>query len=79
MPKDLSVLSKGELITIIYQQAREIEVLKEQIIDVPPVAAEITGHMVFKRYCFSCRKRFYPGIDLSSQVLGKDRNCLQYL
>lgn len=33
MPSDLSALSKGELITIIYQQAREIEILKEQIIE----------------------------------------------
>ncbi len=153
MPSDLSALSKGELITIIYQQAGEIEILKEQIIefqeklkqkdrgdgsskqipsfvkanikkkgrkgqrllrehgfsrkldtptkrifhsfefcpnchgtlgkpsvsyrrqiiDIPPVSVEITEHVIFKRYCFSCRKRFYPSVDLSSQVLGKGR------
>jgi len=153
MPGDLSTLSKGELITIIYQQAREIEILKEQIIelqeklkqraggddssktipifvkanvkkkkrkkerlqrehgfsrkldiptkkifhgfeccpnchgtlgkpsvaysrqiiDIPPVSAEITEHVVFKRYCFSCKRRFYPQVNLSSQVLGKGR------
>jgi len=153
MPSDLSALSKGELITLIYQQAREIEVLKEQIIelqeklnqkgssndstktipafvksnvkkkkrkgerkqreygfsrkldiptkrvfhthqncpscegvlgkpsvaysrqiiDIPSVEAEITEHVVFKRYCFSCKRRFYPKVDLSSQVLGKGR------
>lgn len=153
MPSDLAALSKGELITIIYQQAREIEILKEkiielqeklgqkgeggnspksipswvkanvkkkrggrrkqrdhgfsrrldtptqtifhsynlcpgcesdhlgkpsvayrrQIIDIPPVPVEITEHVVFKRYCFSCKRRFYPQVDLSQQVLGKGR------
>lgn len=33
MPKDLSTLSKGELITIIYEQQRQIELLKETIIE----------------------------------------------
>jgi len=33
MPSDLSALSKGELITIIFKQAREIEILKEEIIE----------------------------------------------
>lgn len=152
MPSDLSALSKGELITIIFNQAREIEILKEkiielqeklgqkseggnlsksipswikanikkkrsgkrkqrehgfsrkldtptktffygfedcpkchgalgkpsvayrrQIIDIPPVDVEITEHVVFKRYCFSCKRRFYPQVDLSQQVLGKGR------
>lgn len=152
MPSDLSVLSKGELITLIHQLLREIDTLKEtiielqeklkqkgqgdetfkqipsfvkanlkkkrkterkqrehgfsrkldtptktffhgfeycpechgalgkpsvayrrQIIDIPPVPVEITEHVVFKRYCFSCKKRFYPQVDLSQQVLGKGR------
>lgn len=153
MPSDLSALPKGELIEIIFKQAREIEILKEQItelqeklkqkgpgddnskqlpsfvkanlkkkkrkllrkqreqgfsrkldiptkkvfhgfeccpdcsetlgkpsvayrrqiIDIPPVSVEITEHVVFKRYCSHCRKRFYPKIDLSSRVLGKGR------
>lgn len=152
MPSDLSALSKGELITIILSQAREIEILKEkiielqeklgqkdeggglskvtpswvkanvqkkrsgkrkpreqgfsrkldiptrrvfhgfeccphchgtlgkpsvaysrQIIDIPPVEVEVTEHIVFKRYCFSCKRRFYPKVNLSSQVLGKGR------
>lgn len=153
MPSDLSTLSKGELITIIYQQAREIEILKEkiielqeklgqkgergglskvtpswvkanvkrsksdkrkqrshgfgrnldtptkkvfhsydacpccgsknlgkpavaysrQIIDTPPVDVEVTEHVIFKRYCFSCKRRFYPQVDLSSFCLGKGR------
>lgn len=33
MPSDLSALSRGELITLLYQQAGEIEVLKETIIE----------------------------------------------
>ena len=33
MPEELSTLSKGELITIILKQTREIEILKEQIIE----------------------------------------------
>lgn len=32
MPKDLSLLSRGELFDLIYQQAREIEILKEMIV-----------------------------------------------
>lgn len=151
MPSDLSVLSKGELIKIIYQQASEIEILKgaiielqdklqqkdsgddsskklpsfvklnvkkkkkserktrehgfsrkldvpttqifhsydvcpcggvlgnpsvaysRQIIDIPKVDYEATEHVVFKRYCFNCKKRVYPKVDLSSLVLGKGR------
>ncbi len=33
MPSDLAALYKGELITLIYHQAREIEILKETIIE----------------------------------------------
>ncbi len=44
-----------------------------QIIDIPILPASITEHVVFKRYCFSCRKRFYPTPDLSSYVIGKYR------
>lgn len=33
MPEDYSALSRGELITIIFKQAREIETLKETIIE----------------------------------------------
>lgn len=152
MPGDYSALSKGELITIIFKQAREIETLKEviielqekikqktdgddssktlpsfvkanvkrkkqgkrklrehgfsrkldiptqkifhsfdccpncdgllgtpsvaytrQIIDIPVIQYEVVKHVVFKRYCFNCQRRFYPKIDLSSFVLGKGR------
>lgn len=152
MPEDLSALSKGELVTIILKQAREIETLKEviielqekikqktegdnsskstpswikanvkkrtsgkrklrdhgfgrsldvptkkvfhsfdccpncdgvlgkpsvaysrQIIDIPVVQYEVVEHVVFKRYCFNCQRRFYPKVNLSQYVLGKGR------
>ncbi len=154
MPGDYSALSKGELITIIFKQAREIETLKEiiielqekmkqknsgddsskpvpsfvkanvkkkkkvgkrkqrehgfsrkldtptktifhsfnacpdcgseslgkpsvcysrQIIDIPVVQYEVVEHVVFKRYCFNCRIRFYPQIDFSQYALGQGR------
>lgn len=44
-----------------------------QIIDIPILPASITEHVVFKRYCFSCKKRFHPTPDLSSYVVGKYR------
>ena len=31
-----------------------------QIIDIPINPATITEHVIFKRYCVSCKKRFYP-------------------
>ena len=153
MPSDYSAFSKGELITIILKQAREIELLKEtiielqekmkhqdpgddssktlpdfvllnvkkskhtgqrkrrehgfgrkldiptkkifhsfeccpncsgvlgnpsvaysrQIIDVPMVQYEVVEHVVFKRYCFNCQRRFYPKVNLFQYVLGKGR------
>jgi len=152
MPSDLSTLSRGELVTVIYQQASEIEILKQVIIDlqerikpqsgqdspkvVPPFVKanvkkskrkkkakkrehgfarlretptqqvfhgleccpncqgilgkpsvaytrqiinipiahyEVIEHVIFKSYCFSCRERFSPKVDLSSFVLGKGR------
>lgn len=44
-----------------------------QIIDIPILPAVITEHVVFKRYCFSCKKRFYPSPNFSSYVVGKYR------
>ena len=32
MPADLSNLSRGELVGLLYQQAREIEILKEMLV-----------------------------------------------
>lgn len=152
MLKDLSALSRGELVDLLYQQAREIEILKEmlvllqekleqkdsgdgpskplpsfvksnvkkkkkkakrkartqgfsrkaevatkqvfhgydvcpcggalgkpsvaysrQIIDIPQIRYDVVEHVVLKRHCFSCNKRVYPQVDLSSFVVGKGR------
>lgn len=150
MPADLSNLSRGELVDLLYQQAREIEILKEmlvtlqekqkdsedskpppsfvksnvkkkkkkakrkqrehgfsrklenptetifhsftacpncdgehlgkpsvsytrQIIDIPRVEYDVIEHVIFKRYCFNCKKRVSPKVDLSPFVVGKGR------
>lgn len=44
-----------------------------QIIDIPVVSATITQHTVFKRHCFSCKKRVYPTLNLTPYVFGKYR------
>lgn len=46
---------------------------RRQIIDIPQLEVEVMEHVVFKRYCFSCQRRVYPKIDLSTAVLGKGR------
>lgn len=44
-----------------------------QVIDIPAVSYTVTEHVVFKRWCFRCKRRITPGIDLSGQVIGKKR------
>jgi len=44
-----------------------------QVIDIPVVSYEVVEHVVFKRYCFNCQRRFYPKVNLSQYVLGKGR------
>ena len=44
-----------------------------QIIDIPILPATITEHIIFKRYCASCKERFYPKPDLTSSVVGSHR------
>lgn len=46
---------------------------RRQVIDIPISQHEVVEHVVFKRYCFSCTRRVYPKVDLSSFVLGKGR------
>jgi len=46
---------------------------RRQIIDIPLAPAEITEHVVFKRWCFSCRKRVQPEVKLHEAVVGKQR------
>jgi len=44
-----------------------------QIIDIPILPASITEHVIFKRYCPSCKERFYSHPDLTSAVISSHR------
>lgn len=44
-----------------------------QVIDLPAVSYTVTEHVVFRRWCYSCKKCIQPEVDLSEQVLGKGR------
>jgi transposase len=43
------------------------------VIELPPVQAQVVEHILVERCCPSCRKRWTPGLDLSSQAVGKQR------
>lgn len=44
-----------------------------QTIDIPPTPVEVTEHVVIKRWCFHCKKRVAPTINLSGVVVGQQR------
>jgi hypothetical protein len=44
-----------------------------QIIDIPITPVEITEHIIYKRWCFTCKKQVKPRVILSPEVLGKQR------
>lgn len=44
-----------------------------QIIELPKVKVRVTEHVVFKRWCANCQTQVQPEVDLSSQVVGKQR------
>jgi transposase len=44
-----------------------------QTIDIPPAKVEITEHVICKRWCFSCKKRVTPGVNLKDMVTGQQR------
>lgn len=44
-----------------------------QIIELPKVKVRVTEHVVFKRWCVNCKAQVQPEVDLSSQVVGKQR------
>lgn len=46
---------------------------RRQIIDIPESPAEVTEHVVFKRWCFSCKKRVQPQVNLTESVVGRQR------
>lgn len=44
-----------------------------QIIDIPEAPVEITEHIIYKRWCFRCKKQMRPHPNLSAVVVGKQR------
>jgi len=46
---------------------------RRQVIDIPVTPVEVVEHVVFKRWCFSCRKRVQPAVNLSGSVVGHQR------
>lgn len=44
-----------------------------QVIDLPVISYSVIEHVVFKRWCYSCKKCIQPEVDLSEKVLGKGR------
>lgn len=46
---------------------------KRQVIDIPPTDFTVTEHTVFKRWCFTCKKRVSPRLDIKDAVVGHHR------
>lgn len=44
-----------------------------QIIDIPQGVYTVAEHVVFRRWCYSCKKCVQPAVDLKSSVLGNGR------
>jgi Transposase IS66 family. len=44
-----------------------------QVIDLPITPYIVTEHVVFKRWCYNCKKCIQPEVNLSDKVLGKGR------
>ena len=44
-----------------------------QTIDIPPSKVEITEHVICKRWCFSCKKRVTPKVNLMDTVSNQQR------
>lgn len=44
-----------------------------EVIDIPLPTVEVIEHIVFKRWCTSCGKRWYPKVNLSGITVGKQR------
>lgn len=50
-----------------------------QVIEIPAAPAEITQHIIMKRWCFHCKKQVRPQANLSSVVVGKQRVGLRLM
>lgn len=48
-----------------------------QIIDLPVVTYKVVEHVVFKRWCYVCKKCVQPDVNLSKDVVGKGRIGIQ--
>lgn len=44
-----------------------------QVLDLPVVSYTVTEHVVYKRWCYACKRCIQPRVDLSQAVLGKGR------
>ncbi len=44
-----------------------------QVIDLPVLSYTVTEHVVFRRWCYHCKKCIQPDVDLSGIALGKGR------
>lgn len=44
-----------------------------EVIDIPLSSVEIAEHVVFKRWCTNCGKRYYPKVSLNSVTVGRQR------
>jgi len=44
-----------------------------QLIELPPVQVQVVEHLLVERCCPNCRKRWAPGLELSSLAVGKQR------
>lgn len=52
---------------------KPIVAYNRQVIDIPIIAYTVTEHVVFKRWCYSCKKCIQPEVNLKGLVLGKGR------
>jgi len=44
-----------------------------QLIELPPVQVQVVEHLLVERCCPKCRRRWTPGLELSSLAVGKQR------
>lgn len=52
---------------------KPIVAYSRQVIDIPVIAYAVTEHVIFKRWCYACKKCVQPEVDLSDNVVGKGR------
>lgn len=52
---------------------------RRQVIDIPVTPVAITEHQTFAHWCSGCKKKVYPKVDLSEQVLGNHRVSLNLM